>query len=80
MERRYHGIRAAVASAKAWERWGNGHTQIGYDRGEDKVLWEDNCGNTHVVWSEGIINIGDYAGNSATINQVKNDIEEALKQ
>lgn len=74
--RKYTNINAAAAAAKAWAP-NAGHTQIGYDPTEDRVVWEDNVGSTHIVWADGIVNIGDYAG-QVTANQLKADIEEAI--
>lgn len=76
--RKYTNINQAVAAAKAWKP-NTGHTQVGYDPAEDRVVWEDNVGSTHIVWVDGVINIGDYAG-QVTVKQLKADIEEVISR
>ena len=76
--RKYHGLKAAVSAAKAWGYNYGAHTQIAYDPAEDRVLYEDNMGNTHCTWTDGIINIGDFAGNGVTMAQVKDAIDKVV--
>lgn len=72
--RKYTNITEAITAINAWPI-NTGHTQIGYDPAEDRIVWEDNVGSTRAIWTDGIVSIGDYSG-PVTREQLIADIEE----